>query len=379
MQVLNRYIGRMLLTATIFISGVLATIIMLTQSLRFLELVISSGASGGIFFTLTLLVLPRFLETILPLGFATAILFTYQKMQIDSELVVMRATGASPRQLAIPAFRLGLGLMLVVFVLSAWGTPASLRQMLSLRTLLQTEVSAMFLRDGVFNEVGKNLMVYIRERASNGEFRGIVIHDTRDKELGPVTVFAKRGVIVSTDQGYQVLVYEGARQAIEKDGKTLQRLHFARYSIDLPNEKETGVPRWQEPDERSLTELLMPKTEELSTKQSRLLQLEIHKRLTTPFMVFAFGGLALMAMLGGVYSRHSKPMRVINALIAIVLVEAFYLYALSLAKLSDTGLILMYVAAFGPILVAAIGLRQMHTGKSIPLPQPPASSEAPAT
>lgn len=61
-MIFDRYIFRTLLIATVFIAVALAALILLTQSLRFLELVIHAGASGMAFVTLTLLALPRFLK-----------------------------------------------------------------------------------------------------------------------------------------------------------------------------------------------------------------------------------------------------------------------------------------------------------------------------
>jgi hypothetical protein len=102
-MIVNRYIFKNLFLATVFIAVTLAAVIFLTQSLRFLELVINSGASGGAFWMLTMLALPRFFEIILPIALMAGIIFTYNRMTADSELVVMRGLGLSPLQQAKPA------------------------------------------------------------------------------------------------------------------------------------------------------------------------------------------------------------------------------------------------------------------------------------
>jgi lipopolysaccharide export system permease protein len=86
-MIVNRYIFKNLFLATVFIAVTLAAVIFLTQSLRFLELVINSGASGGAFWMLTMLALPRFFEIILPIALMAGIIFTYNRMTADSELV----------------------------------------------------------------------------------------------------------------------------------------------------------------------------------------------------------------------------------------------------------------------------------------------------
>jgi lipopolysaccharide export system permease protein len=95
-MIFDRYLLKNLIIATLFTAISLAAIIMLTQSLRFLELIINSGASGLSFFALTFLALPRFFEVILPIALMIGTVFIYNKMTADSEMVVMRTSGFSP-------------------------------------------------------------------------------------------------------------------------------------------------------------------------------------------------------------------------------------------------------------------------------------------
>lgn len=362
----SRYLGGNLLIATVFITGVLSAVILLTQSLRFLDLVVSSGASALSFYTMTILVLPRFLEVILPLALTGAVLFSYQKLQMDSELVVLKATGFSPYQLARPALFLSAFCLVVVFVVSAWIAPLSLSKMQNMRGFLKTQVSTLFLREGVFNRVGDDLMVYVRGREPNGEFRGILIHDNRDPSAGPVTVLAKRGVVVSTPNGYQVLVYEGVRQSYDKDGGTgLSRLIFERYSIDLPAEEKERAVRWTEPEERTLEQLFHPDANEpKDVANARDFVIEIHKRVTSPFLAPAFTLIALCFMLLGQYSRHGLTGRMLMAVSVVVILQGLYLSSLSLARDGDLGLIMLYCIPLIPIIIGSM----LILGRSVGAP-----------
>ena len=125
MSIFDRYIFKNLLIATCFIAVTLAAVIFLTQSLRFLELVIESGASSGSFWVLTFLALPRFFEIILPLSLMAAILFLYSRMTSDSELVVVRSMGYAPMSLARPAVILALIVTLLLFTITLWVAPKS--------------------------------------------------------------------------------------------------------------------------------------------------------------------------------------------------------------------------------------------------------------
>ncbi|HEY8964196.1 MAG TPA: LptF/LptG family permease, partial [Alphaproteobacteria bacterium] len=63
-KVYDRYLTRQLLIATLVIAGGLSTIILLTQSLKLIELVLESNASSRAFLTLMGLSMPRFIEAV---------------------------------------------------------------------------------------------------------------------------------------------------------------------------------------------------------------------------------------------------------------------------------------------------------------------------
>ena len=108
MRLLNAYVLRQLAVVTLVVAVTLTCAIWLTQSLRFIELIVNRGLTLATFFNLTLLLLPSFLWLLLPIALFAAVLFTYQRLSADSELTVMRAFGRSPLQIARPALALSV-------------------------------------------------------------------------------------------------------------------------------------------------------------------------------------------------------------------------------------------------------------------------------
>ena len=96
MSVIQRYILRQLSIVAAVVTLTLTLAVWLTQSLRFVELIVNRGLSLQSYLYLTLLLLPSFLSLMLPVALFTAVLFTYIKRFTDSELVVMRAAGMGP-------------------------------------------------------------------------------------------------------------------------------------------------------------------------------------------------------------------------------------------------------------------------------------------
>lgn len=348
-MVFDRYLLKNLLLATLFTAISLAAIILLTQSLRFLELIINSGASSFSFFILTFLALPRFFEIILPIALMIGVVFVYNKMTTDSEIVVMKASGFSPMRLSRPALALAAIIMVVVFIITAFLAPLSLSKMQSMRVTIKAQYSTMLLREGIFNQVGKDLTVYIHERSPNGDLQGLLIHDSRDDPLMPVTILAKRGVLVSDDKGQQVVVYDGSRQQLSPDTGVLDRLDFERYSLDLP---EAGPvrQRWREPDERTLIELFNPDSQSASEdKAMREFFVEIHRRIAGPFLALTYTVMALCCLLLGSTDRRGMGWKIVAASGSIIVLQGLYLVAYNLSKEGNFGLVLMYSFVFTPL------------------------------
>ena len=92
---IDRYMFRQLAVALLAVSVGLAALVWLTQSLRFIELVLDRGLSFLVFLELTGLLLPSFFAVILPITTFVVMLFTYVRLATDRELVVMRAAGLS--------------------------------------------------------------------------------------------------------------------------------------------------------------------------------------------------------------------------------------------------------------------------------------------
>lgn len=346
--IFDRYVVKSLGVATFFTACTLAAIILLTQSLKFLELIIESGASSVTFWVLAFLALPRFFEVILPIALMISVTFIYSKMVSDREVIVMRGAGASPSVMARPAYFLAVVTTLILLLITTWLAPASLASMQNLRQVIKAEYSALLFKEGVFNKAGDDLTVFIKNRSKTGELEGLLIHDSRKELAAPVTIIAKRGVIVSTDEGQQVVVYDGSRQDFNAKTGALNRLNFDRYTLDLP---DTGVvnKRWQEPDERTLGELISIYSAGVSEpKYKQQIIAEIHRRLVTPFLTFSFTGIVLCFLLLGPLSRRGQNSRIFFAVISGVFLQGTYLASLNMAQKSGVGIITMYSLVLFP-------------------------------
>jgi lipopolysaccharide export system permease protein len=354
MNSIGRYIFRQIFEATAFVTVALACAVWLTQSLRYVELIVNRGLSIGLFGYLTVLLLPTFLLVILPISLFCAILFIYNKLMSDSELVVLRAAGLSNLALSRPAIMMGLGVVIICYSLSLYFLPASFRQFKNLEYTIRNDYSAILLQEGAFNSLNDGLTVYVRSRESSGELLGILVHDSRIPEK-PVTMMAERGALVISDEGPRVLMINGNRQEVQRESGQLSLLYFDRYTFDLGQFTGRLETRWRTPEERYLHELIWPDySNEGDAYYAKKLITEGHQRLVAPLYALGFVLISLASLLAGEFDRRGQAKRVIFAVGAVVVVQAAGIAFQNLAAKHIETIPLMYLNAAMPILVSSI-------------------------
>src|ERR1700761_2204834 len=139
---LSWYVLGQLLGPVALLALLMTCVILLTQSLRLLDLVINRGQSAPTFLYLTSLILPGLLVIILPIAFFFATLFTLSRLNGDSELVVMASAGYSQRQLATPIFIAAFLVMVVTWLCALWLMPLGERALSAKEVDIRADIGA---------------------------------------------------------------------------------------------------------------------------------------------------------------------------------------------------------------------------------------------
>ena len=356
---LQKYILRQLAGPFVFFLLSLTGVIWLTQSLRFVDLIINKGLSASYFSQLTLLILPSVLTIILPIALFAAVLYVYNNLDGDSEIVVMRALGLGNLSLARPALLLALATTLAGYFLSLYIMPTGQRAFKDMKTSLRTNLSYVLLQEGTFNTIGDSLTVYIRARQSGGEMLGILVHDSREKQR-PVTMIAEKGAMVRTKGGPRFIMVNGNRQQIDHGAGQLSLLQFDRYALDLSQFVQRDEDRWLEPGERYLHELFWPGTGADDVANAARMRAEGHDRLASPLYSLAFTLIALAAVLSGEFNRRGRRWRIAAAVGCITLLRAVGLGLVSISAKVPALIPLLYLNI---VLAMAICLYTLLNGR----------------
>jgi lipopolysaccharide export system permease protein len=299
---------------------------------------------------LTSLLIPSFVAVMLPITTYIVIQFVYQRMATDRELTVMRAAGLSPWALARPALVVALLVTLIGYGLSLWAVPASMADFKEFQWEIRNRLAAFLLQDGVFTPLSDKLTVYVRTRDQDGSLHGILVDDARDPNTR-ATILAERGRLIDGPNGPRVLLQDGSRQEIDHQSGRLDMLTFKQNEIDLAEAAKDDATRPIDMSERPLDHLLHP--ERYSEHEPAKWIAEGHKRLATPLTTLSYAMVGLFSALGGMFRRHgglARPLATAGAMVGLL---ALGLAFGTLAARDNSLLVLIWLHATVPGIVAA--------------------------
>jgi lipopolysaccharide export system permease protein len=349
---LDRYILRQLLFALIAVTTALVALIWLTQSLRFVELVVNRGLSMRVFISLTGLLVPGFIAVILPITTFVVVQFVYQRLSGDRELTVMRGAGLSQWALARPGLMLGGIALAASTILNIWIVPASNTAFREYQFELRNKVAAFLLQEGVFTPISDQLTVYVRQRDADGTLHGIMVQDDRQADTH-ATILAESGRLLASGDVPRVLLENGSREEIDAKTGRLDVLTFAEDTVDLASAHTTEEQRIREDNEMSLSELLHPNPALVPERDFGKLLVEANRRLTQPLTTVGFACVALYFVLTGSFRRAGNLWRPLASVLTMVALLAIGLAAQSIATRHPVLVPLIWVNAVAPGLVAA--------------------------
>jgi lipopolysaccharide export system permease protein len=347
---LDRYLFRQVFLALVAVTLGLTALIWLTQSLRFVELVVNRGLSFLVFLRLTSLLIPSFVAIILPITTYVVIQFVYQRLSGDREVTVMRAAGLSPFALARPALALALLTMATCYWLNLYAVPSTLAAFREFQWQIRNKVAAFLLQEGVFTPISDKLVVYVRTRSTDGTLHGILVDDARDPAVH-ATILAESGRLMEGAHGPRVLLLNGSRQEIDRQTSRLNMLSFAEDEIDLVDSVGPEGSRPADMSEVGLWDLLVPKR--ATPRDVTKWVAEGHKRLTGPLATLSYALIALVSVLTGPFQRHGGFLRPLGSVLVVVMLIALGLTVDGFAARDNALIPLMWLRAVLPGVIAA--------------------------
>ena len=320
MTLIDRYVFK--ISAVAFLATLLGLtgVIWITQALREFDLLTAKGQTILIFLTVTGLSIPALVTIIAPVALFIATLYALNKLNGDSELIVMSAAGVPPVRLLRPFAMLTVLVALLVTAMTLWAMPASFKAVRDLVTRIRADFVTKIVREGQFTTLDIGITFHYREKSGEA-LLGIFMQDRRDREK-TVVYIAERGQTVDV-KGVPYLVLEnGSVQRVQPGQQDAAIVVFQRYAVDLSQFGQDGETPVYKPRERSTVELFTLDRNDLYVKsQEGRFRAELHDRFSSPLYPLAFMAIAFAALGTPRTTRQGRGSAMTAAVLAVAAVR----------------------------------------------------------
>jgi lipopolysaccharide export system permease protein len=331
--------------------AVLTAVIWLSQALREFDLMTAKGQSVLIFLMVTGLSIPALIAIITPVALFIATLYALNRLNGDSELVVMSASGLSPAATFRPFMALTLLAAALVAWMTIWAMPSSFRGLRDLVTKVRADFVSNVAREGQFINLDQGITFHYRERAGDA-LLGIFMQDRRDPDKSIVYI-AERGQAVELNGTPYLVLEQGVVHREKGDGGDASVISFQRYAIDLGQFGPDGDIITYKPRERSTFELLkLDPTDSYVKTQLGRFRAELHDRVTAPLYAFAFVAIAFAALGSPRTTRQGRGVATGMAVLCVLVLRIAGFAISTLIVRSPASVPLAYALPIGATLLA---------------------------
>jgi LPS export ABC transporter permease LptG len=361
---ISKYLIQNVLPYFIFTWLLLSVILFVQQASRYSDIFFSVNIPKNFIWQLTFALIPNVIAFTAPMAILIGVIIGLSKMQGDSELIAIRASGVGNLQITLPVLILGLLLSFFAFFINLKGVPiaSNIVRGIALQTALYKLESPI--EPGVFNTEIGGYTIYVKTGDKiDGDWENIFIYneDKKKNELHLIT--ARSGKIDSTldtDREFAELVLQNAvsttlpldpnseiktRTASENIGEIRLAIKTRRDDIvkKLTQNKET-------PEELGLNDLATL-ANSADGKEKIEAQILWQRRLllsVTP-LIFALLGTVLVLR----FNRGGRGFGIFLALVSLI---GYYLVTLFAEQLARTGKINVLTAGVLPIFVSLLAI-----------------------
>ncbi len=307
----------------IIVTFALTGVVWLSRSLQFVDLIVNKGLPVSSFIWLVALIAPKILALILPIITFIAVLYCYNRLWVDSEIIVLRSFGLSRLGTIMPALIFGIIVSLFLILVESKIAPSNYKKFKDLQGHIRNNFVSSVLQEGSFHSPIPGITVFISNMNRNGQINNMLIHDQRNSKEES-TIIAKRGIIEVTKYGPRFVVFDGNRQMLTKATNKISILHFESYTFDLENTFNSSEPRFRHMEERGTYELLF-NSDSLDKYNRNKFKAEAHRRIMSPFIVILMSIIASSVIVLGRFERRVPINKIVYASAIAFFIQSIYI------------------------------------------------------
>lgn len=226
------YVLRQMLVLFCFFLLVLVGVFWISRSVSLFDTLIGGGQSALVFLEFTALSLPTLIRTVMPMAVFSAAVYATNRLNRESELTVMLATGSSPVRLARPVLMFGLVTALMMGILTTYLRPASIQQLQLREAEVSRDITAQLLNEGSFMHPAAGVTFYIGRIDKDGTLNDVFLSDRRNPAR-PISYTGAKAFLVQDSGRTSLVMVQGMALRFDGDRKTLSTTLFDDFSYDI--------------------------------------------------------------------------------------------------------------------------------------------------
>ena len=211
-----------------------AAIVWVIQAVNFLDFVSEDGHSFNTYFKYTLLVFPKIVGKVFPFIFFISLSFIILKYESNNELIIFWSHGITKMNLVNLIIKYSLLSSIILLTFTIYIIPMSQDKARSYIRSSSLGLMPSLIKEESFNDVVKNLTIFVDEKNEYGEFENIFLKDSigfTDTESQFKIIFAKKGVFKNSNNKNYLTLFDGIFLLSENDKFT--NFTFEKIDFDL--------------------------------------------------------------------------------------------------------------------------------------------------
>jgi lipopolysaccharide export system permease protein len=352
-----------------FFALVLVAVYWVNRAVVLFDKLIGDGQSALVFLEFTALMLPNLIRVVIPVAVFISAVWVTNRLNSESELTVLRATGTSPWQMAKPVLAFGLVAALMMSALTHYLVPASIDRLKLRESEISRNVTAKLLTEGSFLHPTTGVSFFIRQIDEDGTLNDVFLSDMRDPELNTIYTASEAFLIREEGTTYLVMV-DGLAQRMDVGGRQLSATTFSDFSYDISALADQGgkaPPNVETASTQDLLRLGAGIDPEGRIRAGDAAE-ELHLRFARALICLAVALIGFSALQLGSFSRLGVWRPILFAFVLLILIEGMRGPLSEIVKQDASQWPLMYVPTLAGLLTGALFLKLAATPSLLRLP-----------
>lgn len=312
MKLLDKYILKQAFPVFVLGNVFFIFLLLLDKLVQLAELFFAKSVPAYLIIQTVIYYFPSFLAITIPTATLLSILIVFSRMSVDSELIVIRASGAGFKQIFKPVAIFGVLAALITLLMTGYLMPLGNKAAVGNLKQVAKSVSINDLKEKQLYKDIPGVIIYVKKIFDKNSFGGMIVIDKRQGYV----ITANRGNIITTDES-EILFDFNEGTLMKKSGDEYSKIAFNSFKVRIP------VPVME--DFQIHGERFMFLGQLINNFKQNIYKFEFSKRFAIPFAAFIMAVLGMT--FGSFFQRAGKSLGVFFSLLVVFLYNLILIFS----------------------------------------------------